>query len=1221
MRAVARTGFAVLGPLEVRRDGAPVRLGGGRLRALLTSLLLSPGRTVPYDLLVEAVWHSAPPAGAGNALQALVSRLRASLGRDTIQATPSGYRLAISPEQVDTHHFAHLTTEAAKRLSPAAHLSASACSPDAAEAVRLLEEALALWRGPALADLAGSPVAAAEVARLDGLRLTATEDLIDARLLLGRHEEVIGEIVSLIAAQPLRERLRGQHMRALHASGRQVEALAAYEAARTDFAERLGSAPSPELSALHVGILRDNFPRASDDPSPAAGHLPPARPIPAASPTPIAQAATRSRGDGAEGEARGSRKGNLRARLTSFVGRERDVEQAGALLARHRLVTLVGPGGAGKTRLAIESGAALEDGTPDGVWLAELAPVRDPAGVPQAVLAALGMRDLGRAPVRTPGGVPTEVVDPADRLVTGLAGRRSLVILDNCEHVIEAAATLAEKLLLECPDIRVLATSREPLGVAGELVWPVRPLDQANAEALFADRAATARPGYRVEDEAGAVARVCRELDGMPLAIELAAARLRSLSAAQIADRLDDRFRLLTGGSRTALPRHQTLRAVVEWSWDLLDETERLLAARFAVFAGGATLEAAEAVCSDAPPPHEHPGRAQPPPAFESTAANGHPRRLPGEGSPADGRAGGGVARVGEQRVLTRDHRSARDGGRAAVSAGALLPREDVLDVLARLVDKSLVVREGMRYRMLETVRAYAAERLAESGERDAVRRAHAAFFLDLAATADPELRRAGQVEWLAVLSAEHDNLTAALRWAIDAADRDLGLRLVGALGWYWFLAGRRLEGARRAAEILAFAAPARSQLPASVTTPSRQPLAASSPPSRPDPFAATGPARQGEAGAADDGAVGVDEARSFVLALTVHGILLAGGTDHWQEAKEALGRAVVLGRAWVPRPWPPLMSLAEPVHALFVEDVADAHGVVGALFEDPDPWVVASAHLLRAHVYYNAGRIDLGEADLRVAVDRFREVGDRWGVSVALGSLAEAITVRGDNTTIIAVIREALALTDEIGAVEDTPYLRTRLAMALSASGDIAGAQAALEEAIEICRATGDRMGEVGVQSARGDLAREAGDHVTARRFYEEAADLVADGRDFPAPFTAVLHASMGMLAEQEGDLRAARASHAEALRLARSTHDSAAIGLVLVARAGLSVREGDPATAARLLGAAAGIRGADAVVGYDHARITEAVTAALGQGRYSRHFAHGRSMSREQALGLARP
>ncbi|MBB4702682.1 ATP-binding protein [Sphaerisporangium siamense] len=1139
VRATARTGFAVLGPLEVRRDGAPVRVGGGRLRALLTLLLLSPGRTVPYDLLVEGVWHSAPPAAAGNALQALVSRLRASLGRDTVQVAPSGYRLAITPDQVDTHHFTHLTTKATKHLSHAARslpTSAWAPAPDAAEAVRLLEEALALWRGPALADLAGSPVAAAEVARLDNLRLTATEDLIDARLLLGHHEEVIGEIVPLIAAHPLRERLRGQHMRALRASGRQVEALAAYEAARTDFAERLGSAPSAGLSSLHVSILRDDSPPGA--------------------PTPDHRAAV------PEG-----RKGNLRARLTSFVGRERDVAQARALLARHRLVTLVGPGGAGKTRLAIESGDALRAGTPDGVWLAELAPVRDPAGVPQAVLSALGMRDIGRASVRTPGAVPPEVVDPVDRLVTSLAGRRRLIILDNCEHVVEAAALLAEKLLLECPDIRILATSREPLGVSGELVWPVRPLDQANAEALFADRAATARPGYRVEDEPEAVARVCRELDGMPLAIELAAARLRGLSAAQIADRLDDRFRLLTGGSRTALPRHQTLRAVVEWSWDLLDETERLLAARFAVFAGGATLEAAEAICSDTPPPREqsHPSSSE---ATSHAAAHGH------------------------------------------------LPGEDVLDVLARLVDKSLVVREGVRYRMLETVRAYAAERLAESGERDAVRRAHAGFFLELAATADPELRRARQVEWLAVLSAEHDNLTAALRWAIDSADRDLGLRLVGALGWYWFLAGRRLEGARRAAEILALTAPALV-----TASPSRQPPAPFAPPPSYAAFAATGPAWQGDAGPGPEEGVGIDEARRFVLALTVYGILLAGGTNHWQEAKEVLGRAVVLGRAWVPRPWPPLMSLAEPVHALFVEEAADAHGVVGTLLDDADPWVVASGHLLRAHVYYTAGRIDLGEADLRVAVDRFREVGDRWGVSAALGSLAEAITMRGDNATIIEVIREALALTDEIGSVEDTPYLRARLAMALSASGDVAGAQAALEEAIEICRATGDRMGEVCVQSARGDLAREAGDHVTARRFYEEAVGLAADGRDFPTPFTAVLHASMGMLAEEEGHLEAARASHAEALRLARGTHDGAAIGLVLIARAGLSVREGDPATAARLLGAAAGIRGVDAVVGYDHARITEAVAAALGQERYSRHFAHGRSMSRERALGLARP
>ncbi|RCG30590.1 AfsR/SARP family transcriptional regulator [Sphaerisporangium album] len=1086
--AGARTGYAVLGPLEVRHDGVRVRIGGRRLRALLTSLLLTPGRTVAFDTLVAGVWPSDPPTGVGNALQALVSRLRGSLGRDSVVAETSGYRLAIAADQVDAHRFARLAAAGRSALARG----------DADEAARLLGDALALWRGPALADLAGCAVAGAEIARLDVLRLSAMEDHIDARLLLGRNEEAVGALVPLIAGHPLRERPRGQLMRALYASGRQVEALAAYEAARAAFAEELGTDPSPELAGLHLSMLRGTAPPPAST-NPHAFPRVPEPDIAAPKAAPVLAAPE-------------NKKGNLRARLTSFVGREHDVERAGELLARNRLVTLLGPGGAGKTRLAVESGEALAGRMPDGVWLAELAPVSDPEGVPQAVLAALGMRDGGRSSVRTPAVVTPEPVDPVGRLVAGLAGRRQLVILDNCEHLVEAAAALAERLLSECPGIRILATSREPLGIPGELVWSVRPLDQAHARSLFADRAATARPGYAVEDEADAVARVCRELDGMPLAIELAAARLRTLSARQIADRLDDRFRLLTGGSRTALPRHQTLRAVVEWSWDLLDERERLLAARFAVFAGGATLEAVERVCSD-----------------------------------------------------------------------ERLPPEDVLDVLARLVDKSLVVHENTRYRMLETIRAYAAERLAESGEQQAMPLAQARFFTELAELAEPELRRPGQVEWMAVLAAEHDNLTAALRFAVATADFGLGLRLVGALGWYWFLAGRRSEGAQRAAEVLA--------------------LAPEDPGTR--------------LGRDDPGS-----SRRLAMALAVHGILLVGGTSCWQEAKDALNRAVALARAGVPRPWPAMLSLAEPVLSLFMGIGPDLDGLVTELFDDPDPWVVASGHLLRAHAHYNAGRIDQGEGDVRAAVDGFRTVGDRWGVSAALGSLAEASTLRGDDATTIAVIREALALADEIGAVEDTTFMRTRLAMALSASGDRAGAEDALDEAMEICRATGDRLAESGVQSVRADLAREEGDFALARRLYDEARRFAADPRvPLPAPYLAVLCASVGMLAEQEGDLRAARETHTEALRLVRTGHDGPATGLVLIAVAGLLVREGDATRAATLLGAAARIRGIDTVIGYDHVRITDAAIAALGRREYSRHHAHGRTMTDDEALALAQP
>ncbi|MEV4294414.1 ATP-binding protein [Microbispora rosea] len=496
--------FAVLGPLDVRRDGRPIEVGGQRLRALLTLLLLDAGRTVSVDALVAGVWDDRPPSGVGNALQALVSRLRATAGRGLVVGGPSGYRLAVAPDQVDLHRFARLASEGAAALA----------ADEPGRAAGVLREALGLWRGAPLTDL---PNAEVEVAR--------------------------------------------------------VEALAAYEEARSLFADRLGADPSPALAELHLAMLRGE-PCGQATPPPNVTPTRPAR---------VKQGLARAdqgfagvdRGvAGVEQEQappRAVRRGNLRARLTSFVGRDDDVGRIGALLAADRLVTLLGPGGAGKTRLAVESAEAIAARVPGGVWLVELAPVEDGAEVVQAALTALGLRDAGLVPVRAAPAMPGGESGPMARLVAALVARDTLIVLDNCEHVVKPAAVLADRLLAECPGLRILATSREPLGITGERLWPVGPLGADHAVRLFAERAAAVRPGYLVDVERDAVERVCRELDGMPLAIELAAARLRTLSAAQIAERLCDRFRLLTGGSRTVMPRHRTLRAVVEWSWDLLD--------------------------------------------------------------------------------------------------------------------------------------------------------------------------------------------------------------------------------------------------------------------------------------------------------------------------------------------------------------------------------------------------------------------------------------------------------------------------------------------------------------------------------------------------------------------------------------------------------------------------------------------------------------------------
>ncbi|MFE4549142.1 BTAD domain-containing putative transcriptional regulator [Streptomyces sp. NPDC056785] len=588
--------YRILGTTQaLRTDGTAVPVGGARLRALLTVLALRPGRTVPAAVLVDEVWDGDPPADASAALQALVGRLRRALGADAVGSADGGYRLAAAPDDIDLHRFERLAGEGARALADG----------DPAKAAVILDDALALWHGPALADL---PDRAAEAVRWETRRLDVRRARLAAALALGQAEQSLPELTALCDLHPLDEPLHALRLRALRDAGRPAEALAAYESVRALLADRLGSDPGPELRALHGELLRPAdpapSPRTPAHPGGAGTRTRPAphHPAPAADATaPAPRVPAAGRGPGATP----APPGNLRARLTSFVGREADIGTIRNDLASARLVTLLGPGGAGKTRLSQEAAEAVAAGVRDGVWLAELAPVDDPKAVPDAVLTAVGAREtvLRGAGAEEMRAASERHDDPLHRLAEYCSKRTMLLILDNCEHVVDAAARLAEELLERCPGLTVLATSREPLGVPGELLRPVEPLPEPFALRLFADRGASARPGFRIDADAGtaeAAAEICRRLDGLPLAIELAAARLRMLTPRQIADRLDDRFRLLTSGSRTVLPRQQTLRAVVDWSWDLLDGDERDVLRRLSVFAGGCDLAAAEAVCGPA---------------------------------------------------------------------------------------------------------------------------------------------------------------------------------------------------------------------------------------------------------------------------------------------------------------------------------------------------------------------------------------------------------------------------------------------------------------------------------------------------------------------------------------------------------------------------------------------------------------------------------------------
>ena len=673
------TEFRLLGPVEAERAGRPLPLGGRRQRELLALLLLRPGQLVSADTLIDELWRGVPPPGAEGTLRVYVSRLRSALADESLPARAAGYALEVDADRVDVARFEGLLREGRDALARGA----------AGLAADRLGAALALWRGPALSGVNAEGALALEAQRLDELRLACREEGIEAELALGRHRELVPELERLVEQHPLRERLWRQLVVALYRGERQSEALAAYRRARELLSAQLGLDPSEELRALERAVLRQEVPA-----------VPP-----------------------------GESRHNLPAPLTSFVGRERELEELERLLREQRLITLTGMGGAGKTRLALETAQRQVGLWPGGVWLVDLMPVSDPALVGAAVARTLGVAERPD-------------VAPVAGLLDHLREQELLLVLDNCEHLAEACAGLTHELLRACPDVRVLATSRISLGILGELAYALEPLPVPQHDApveevaelasvrLFLERGRAARRDLELAGESlKTVGRICRELDGLPLAIELAAARAKALTLDEIAARLDDRFRLLRSWRRVADPRQQTLRATIDWSYDLLSEGERELLAMLSVFAGGFTLEAVSAICLD--------------------------------GDDAE-----------------------------------------ALELVARLVESSLVVVEehagSSRYRLLETIREYAAERLGHADEAAArVRRAHAEYFLELVEAARPDFVRFSweqQRAGLERLDRERDNLHAAVEWTLQSGS-ELALPLAASLRLYWNLRGFRRQG------------------------------------------------------------------------------------------------------------------------------------------------------------------------------------------------------------------------------------------------------------------------------------------------------------------------------------------------------------------------------------------------------------------------------------------
>lgn len=927
--------FRLLGEVEAVRAGQPLPIGGRRQRALLALLLLEPGTPVEPERLIDDLWLNASPAGAAVTLRSYISRLRAILGDDArIVGGSVGYAIDVEAERIDARRFERLVRQG-QAASSAGNMRQAAVD---------LRAALDLWRGAALSPVADDGRLRIEAERLDGLRLLAVEERVDAELALGQAAELVEELESIVRAEPFRERPWRQLMLALYRSGRQADALAAYHRARAMFDEELGIEPSEELRRLEGEILRQEVPIVR---APSERH-------------------------------------NLPAAMTSFVGRAAELQAVELLLVGARMVTLTGVGGVGKTRLALEIASRTAHRWSDGAWFVDLSGLTDPTLAARQVASVLDVEEQADTPV-------------AEGLVKRLRDAELLLVIDNCEHLREACAELVNRLLTSAPRLSVLATSREALGVPGEIDVPIDPLgvpgrtdsvekaSAADAVRLFLARAHEARPGL-VEDPAvlAAAAAICRDLDGLPLAIELAAARAKALSLVEIANRIGDRFRFLVSWRRLTPARHRTLRETMDWSFELLEPAERSLLGRLSVFAGGFTLDAAAAVCLD-----------------------------------------------GDDDLA--------------------------LDLVGRLVHASLVVAEvrsdRMRYRLLDTVRHYAAERLAEAGEMEAIRHRHLDWCLELAERLEPALTGDSQTEAFATLEAEHDNLRAALGFVglIDVPQRRM--RLTVALTRFWYVRGYLAESRRWLEQALANADDASLPLRRRALT-----AAAAVALIQGDYTSSTALSERSLAAARE-----VGEPRLIANGLSNLGAIVLAAGDR-RRAAELLEEAVQLARE----------VDDTRVAALAINNLGDLRLAEG-YYERAGPLFEESLALLRARgdtanlarSLFNLGAVDLMLGRLEQARNRFREslafgrdAGDREDLAWCLLGFAGLLAAGGEGDRAAMLLAAAVSLLEGMGAafkpferhLHDTTADRARGMVGGEAFEEARrrGAAMSLDEAIE---------------------------------------------------------------------------------------------------------------------------------------------------------------------------
>ena len=895
--------LGVLGPLEIVGRERRERLGSGSQRTILGVLIARRGEVVSPDALIEAVWGARPPASARTSLHSHISRLRRTLaaidpdGVDLVTSAPGGYRLELGDRELDADRFEALIASAHRVLDDHPR-----------QAADRLGEALGLWRGSAFGELADCEPVRAEAVRLNELRAAAVTDWVAAKLALGDHQAVIGPLEAAVADDPLAEGPHGQLMLALYRSGRQADALAVYRRLQQRLGEELGVDPSPETQALHEQILRH-------DPDLAAP-----RPAAVTDDGRATTAAAEHTGPGLAGA------------VTGLIGRDQEVEAVAAVAAPGALVALTGPGGVGKSRLAGAVSAVADERFDDGVVVCDLAAVAEPTSVADALVDALGARHTGER-------------SPQEALLAALGTRRLLLVLDNCEHVLAAVSALVDHVRSVCPHVGILVTTREVLHLPGEQVRELSPLavpptgasaDEVAATpagALLCARARAAEPSFALtEANAPTLAELCRRLDGIPLAIELAAARLRALAPEDLVARIDHRFELLAAGSHRGTSRHRTLEAVVDWSYRLLTEAEAHLFDRLSVFAGPFPLDAVEQACAD-----------------------------------------------------------------------ELLGPHEIAGVLAELVDKSMVVvahsDAGVRYRLLDTLRAYAAQRLQETGDSQTARGCHAAYHVRLVEELAPQVRGRDEGSALAHIDEAIDDLRVAHAWCVDVGEVDGALRLPAALHDYLTF-GPRAEVFAWAERAVALSGAREHPVwPAAVATVARGAV------NRGDLHGARRHAEAALAGAEPESL-----ATLWALYLLTNVALYEGRLD---DVLAVADRRVELAASMGEHYHGALAGVSRVLGHRYRGDTEQAVQAAAAARAVAD---TAGNHTARAWALYASGEAVLDSAPqeatelLEQAIDAARRVERDFIEGVALVSLASVCGRHGDTDRAVALFRETVA-------------------------------------------------------------------------------------------------------------------------------------------------------------------------------------------------------------------